>query len=234
MLGDEPARIRLVTADRIPQRTQCLFNRFGYHTDAARAVSVAQHELWPWPFVLVTGRRRHRMTIDQHRGTKIAMQTAEKTTQRPVIGLVQAFNALEGIVDRDTLVVDLLGIADHSGHGSKASRYAHRPRIRERWQAAFEHSRIKLIRLAIHVDKTARKMRAHHRVAAAHDACDQIVDKAVFRSAQSGDVQAAGCQKFARIGRSAVRGIEQHRPLAGGGLEYFEWRVELVANFTHA
>src|SRR6185437_14136033 len=55
MLGDEPTRIRLVAADRVAQRPQRLFNRFGYHTDTARTVSVAQHEFRPRPFVFVTG-----------------------------------------------------------------------------------------------------------------------------------------------------------------------------------
>jgi hypothetical protein len=74
---------------------------------------------------------------------------------------------------------------------------------------------------------------AHHRIAAAHDARDQIIDETVFRASQGGNIQPAGRQKITRVRRSAVGRIEQHRPLAGLGLENLEWRVEFVANFTH-
>src|SRR6185503_14562988 len=174
MLRDEPASIRLVAADRVAEGPQRLFNRFGDHTHTTRAVPIAQHEFRPRSFVLVTGRRWHRMAINQHCRAKIAMQTAEKPAQSPMIRLVEAFDALQGIVDWYALVVDFLGIANHSRDGSKASGYTHRPGIGEGRQAAIEHPRIELVWLAVHVDKTAGEVGAHHRIAAAHDARDEL------------------------------------------------------------
>ena len=119
------------------------------------------------------------------------------------------------VVDRDALVVDFLGVADHPRHGSQAARHPHRAGIGEGGQAALEHARIELIGLAVHVHEAAREMRAHQRIAVLHHAGDQVVDEAVLRPAQGGDIEPRDRQEGARIGRAAVRGIEQHRPLAG-------------------
>src|SRR4029079_7564760 len=86
------------------------------------------------------------MAINQHRCAEIAMQSAEKPAQSPMIRFVQAFDALQGVIDRNALVVDFLGVANHSCDRSKASSDTHRPGIGKRRQTAVEHPRLEVVR----------------------------------------------------------------------------------------
>ncbi len=157
------------------------------------------------------------------------MQLGEKPPQSPVIGLVQALDALQRIVDRNAPVVDFLRVADHARNRPQAAGNAHRARIGEGGQAAVEHARIELVGLAVDVNEAAREMGAHQRIAALDDAGDQIVDEAIFGTAQACPVPAAKCEELARIGRAAMGGIEQDRAGAFGRLDDLERRIELVA-----
>src|SRR5208283_1953262 len=62
---------------------------------------------------------------------------------------------------------------------------------------------------------------------------DQLVDKAVLRPAQGGDIEPRDGQEIARIGRATVRRVEQHRALAFGRVQDLERWIKLVAEFTH-
>ena len=184
---------------------------------AARAIAVAEHQIGPRPLVPRSGRRRHGMAINQHGGAEIAMQPHENPPQGAVVGLVQAVDPLERLGDRNTLIVDFLRIADHARNRAEPAGHPHRSRIGERRQPAVEHSRIKLVRLAIDVDIAAREMRSHQRVAARYDAGDQFVDEQIFGAAQGRKIEPRREQEFARINAAAMRRIEQdsglrHRP----------------------
>src|SRR4029077_8708089 len=76
-------------------------------------------------------------------------------------------------------------------------------------------------------------MRAHQGESALNHAGDEFIDEAVFRAPQGGDIEPAGREEIARVGRAAVRRIEQHRALTRLGLEDYERRIKLVADFAH-
>ena len=118
------------------------------------------------------------------------------------------------VVDRDALVVDFLGVADHPRHGAKPAGDPHRAGIGEGGQPALEHARIELVGLAVDVDIAAREMRPHQRIAALDHAGDQFVDEAVLGAAQRREIEPRHRQEVARIDRAAVRRIEQHRAVA--------------------
>src|SRR4029079_11477725 len=101
------------------------------------------------------------------------------------------------------------------------------------WQPCCKHERSELVGLAVHVDKTARKMRAHQGKSAVNHAGDEFIDEAVFRAPQGGDIEPAGREEIARVGRAGVRRIEHHRALTRLGLEDFVRRIKLVADFAH-
>ena len=146
------------------------------------------------------------MAIDQHGGAEVPVQAGKQPPQRPVVGLVEALDAPQRIVDRNALVVDFLGVADHPRHRAEATGDPHRAGIGEGRQPAFEHARIELVGLAIDVDETAREMRAHHRIAALDHARDQLVDKAVLGAAQAWRYR-AGRLPGNRAGRSSRCGV---------------------------
>ncbi len=137
------------------------------------------------------------------------------------------------VVDRDALVVDFLGVADHARHGAEAAGHAHGSGIGEGGQPALEHARVELVGLAVDVDETAREMRPHQRIALRHHAGDQGVDETVLGAPQGADIEPRNPQEFARIDRAAMRRIEQHRAAAGGRFHDLEGRIELFADFTH-
>ena len=168
-----------------------VLDRLGHHADAARAVAVAQHEFRPRPLVLVPGGRRHRMAIDQHRGAEIAVQPREQPAQRAVIGLVQALDAAQRVVDRNALVVDFLGVADHPRDGAEPAGDPHRAGIGEGRQAAFEHARIELVGLAVDVDESSAENARASADSRADHAGDQFVDEAVLGAAQRRRYRAA-------------------------------------------
>ncbi len=137
-------------------------------------------------------------------------------------------------VDRDALLVDFLRIADHARDGAEPARHPHRAGIREGRQPAVEHARVQFVRLAIDVDKAAREMRVHQRVAAADHATDQVIDVGIFRTAQRTQVEPRALQETARIDRSGMRRVEQHRAGQIGRLLDLKRRIEFVADFAHA
>ena len=65
------------------------------------------------------------MTVNQDCSAKIPVQPAEQAAQGAMIRLVKALNSPQRVINRYPLIVDLLGIADHAGHRSKATRHAH-------------------------------------------------------------------------------------------------------------
>jgi hypothetical protein len=97
-----------------------------------------------------------------------------------------------------------------------------------------EHARIELIGLAVHIDETARKMRAHDRIAAFHDPEDQFVDEGILRSAQRREIQPRRGEKVPRIDPSAMWRVEQHRAAQSLRLEDLESGIQLVVKFRHA
>ena len=141
------------------------------------------------------------MAVDQHRRAEIAMDAGEQPAQRPVIGLVEAFDPPHRVVDRNALAVDFLGVADHAGDGAEPAGDPHRAGIGEGRQAAVEHARIELVGLAVDVDIAAREVRPHHRMAAAQHAEDQLVDEGILRPAQRRHVEPRGGQEFPRVDR---------------------------------
>ena len=173
------------------------------------------------------------MAVDQHGGAEILVHPRKQPPQRAVVGLVQALDALERVVDRDAPVVDFLGVADDARDRAQAASDPHGAGIGERGQPALEHARIELVGLAVYVDEAAREMGAHQRVALTHHAGHQLVDEAVLGAAQGSDLEPGHRQEGARIDRSAVGRVEQHRAGAGRRLQDIERRVQLVAAVVH-
>src|SRR5262249_317916 len=144
VFGDEAAGVWLVAADGVAERPQSFLDGLRHHADAACAVAISEHELWSRPLIPMAGRRWHRMAIDQHGRAEFAMQTGKEPAQGAMIRLVEAFNALQGIIDRNALVIDFLRVSHHARHRSQAASDTHRTRIGERRQPAVEHAWIKL------------------------------------------------------------------------------------------
>ena len=111
VLGDEAAGIGLVAADRVALLAQGLLHHVGDDVDATGAVAVAEHEFGACTFVPMSGIRRHGMTVDQHGGAEFAVQAGEQAAQCAVIGLVQALDARQRVVDRNAVIVDFLRVA---------------------------------------------------------------------------------------------------------------------------
>ena len=137
------------------------------------------------------------MAIDQDGGAEIAVQPHEYAPQHAMIGLIEAVDPAQRLADRNALVVDFLGVADHARHSAEPAGDPHRAGIGERWQPAVEHPRIEFVGLAVDVDIAAREMRSHDRVAARDHAGDQFVDEAILGAAQRRQVEARGQQELA-------------------------------------
>ena len=135
---------------------------------------------------------------------------------------------MQGVVDRDALVVDFLRIADHARHGSESAGDAHRAGIGEGRQASLEHARIEFVGFAIDVHVATREVGAHQRIAARDHPGREFVDEGVLGTAQGGEVEAGGGEEGARIDAPAVRGIEQDRPAPVERLLDFERRIEFL------
>ena len=84
VLGDKPASIGFVAADRITHLPQNAFDRFRDRRDAARAIAVAEHHVGAWALVLGSGGGWHGMAIHQHGRAKFA----------PRLGWIQAHNLM--------------------------------------------------------------------------------------------------------------------------------------------
>ena len=234
MLGDETARIGLVAADRIAEVVQGRLDDVGDAGNAARSVAVAEHDIGPWAFVAAAGERRHRVAIDQDGGAEVAVHPRHQAAQGPVIGLVEALDAAQRVVHRNTLMVDFLGIADHARDRAEPARHPHRARIGERRQPPVEHAWIELVGLAVDVHIAAREMRAHEREAPPHHAGEQLVDEGVLGAPQLREVEPGGGQEGRRIDAAAMGRVENDRPLPFGGFQDFERRLKLVAIVAHA
>src|SRR5262249_22856517 len=125
VLGDKSAVVWLITADRIAERAQSLFDRLGHGADTTGAITVSQNKFGPRPFVPMTGGRGHRMAIDEHGSAELPVQPREQPPQGAMVWLVKALNPAQSVVDRDPLVINFLRVPHHSRHGPKATRNAH-------------------------------------------------------------------------------------------------------------
>jgi two-component system, cell cycle response regulator CpdR len=148
------------------------------------------------------------MAVDQRRGAEVGVDAGQQSPQRPVVGLVEAFDPPQRVVDGKPLVVDLLGIAHDPRHRAEPARDPHRAGVGEGRQPALEHARIELVGLAVDVDVAAREMRADERLAAADHPGDELVDEGILGAAQGGKIEPGGRQEGARIDPAAVRRIE--------------------------
>ena len=129
------------------------------------------------------------MAVDQHRRPELAVNLGHQPAEQPVIGLVEPLDPPQRVVDRDALVVDLLGVADHAGDRAEAAGDPHRAGVGEGRQPALEHARVELVGFPVDVDEAAREMGPHQRMAALHDAEQQFVDEAVLRAPQGREVE---------------------------------------------
>ena len=150
-----------------------------------------------------------------------------------MIRLVKAVDTAECFADRDALIVDLLGVADHAGDGAEAAGDAHRAGIGEGRQPAVEHARVEFVRLAVDIDIAAREVRPHQRMAARHDAGDQFVDKGVLGAAQGRQIKPRRQEEFARIDAAAMGRVEQDGATAFARLKRLERGIEFVLDFQH-
>jgi two-component system, cell cycle response regulator CpdR len=233
VLGDESPGIGLVAAHRIAQRAQGLLRALHHRGGAAGAVTVSDDDIRAWTLVLGAGRRRHGVAIDQHRGPELPVQTGKQAAQRPVIGLVEALDAPNGVVHGNALAIDLLRIAYDAGESAQSARNAHRAGIRKGREAAVEHARVKLIGLAIDVHVAAGEMGTQQGKAPPHHAERELVYEAVLRAAQCRNVEPGGGEERARIDTAAMGGVEQDRSAPLHRFEHFERWVELVFQFEH-
>ena len=173
------------------------------------------------------------MAIDQDGGAEIAVDAREQSPQRAVIGFVQAFDPADRVVDRNALAVDFLRVADHAGDGAEPARDPHRTGICERRQAAVEHPRIELIGLTVDVDIAAREVRPHHRMTAAQDAENQLIDKGILRPAQRRHIEPRCSQKLPWIDAAGVRRVEHDRTTPLDRFEHLERGVQFVFDHAH-
>ena len=65
------------------------------------------------------------MAIDQDRTAKIALQPHEEPAQRPVVRLIKPINAPHRFRDRNTLIIDFLGIAHHARDRAEPACHPH-------------------------------------------------------------------------------------------------------------
>ena len=197
MLGDEAARIGLVAAHRIAQAPQGLLDRFGDRRDATRPVAVAEHHVGARALVLGAGGRRHGVAVDQDGRPEIAVNAREQAPQHPMVGFIESLDAPNGIVDRDALTVNLLGIADYARHGSKPPGDSHGSGVGEGREPALEHPGVELIGFAVHIHVAAWKVGTHHGVATSHHASHELVDEGVLRASQSSEIEPGSDQASA-------------------------------------
>ena len=139
------------------------------------------------------------MAVDQHRSAEVAVNPCEEPSQRPMIGLVEALDSPNRVVDRNSLAIDFLGVADHPGDGAESAGDPHGTGVGEGGQATLEHARIEFIRLAIDVDIAAREVRAHQRIAAVDDTGKQFIDERILRAPQRQDIEPSRPQELTWI-----------------------------------
>ena len=112
--------------------------------------------------------------------------------------------ALFGFGIGERLTVDFSGVGDHAGDGAEPACDAQRARVDMRRQRIGEHGRIKFIRFAVGVEIGAGKMRVDERCAQRHDACENLLHKAVLRAAQGHGVEVGPFDEGRRIDAAAV------------------------------
>src|SRR5947209_6083804 len=139
------------------------------------------------------------MAVDQNGGAEIALNAREYTAQGPMIGLIQSLDAADGVVDGNPVRIDLLRLANDPRDRPKATGYAHGSRIGKGRQPAFEHARIELVRLAVHVDIAAGEVRPHERIAAPHHTDHKLIDEGILGPPQGCDIKPGSGEERARI-----------------------------------
>ena len=144
------------------------------------------------------------MAIDQNRGAEFVVQPHEHAAQRAMIGLIEPVDPAHRFRNRNALIVDFLGVADHARHGAEPAGDPHRAGIGEGRQPAVEHARVELVGLAVDVDIAAREMRPHHRMAAADHALDQFADEGIFGAAQRHQIEPRSLKEGLRIDPPAM------------------------------
>ena len=71
------------------------------------------------------------MAIDQHCRAEVAVRAGDQPAQRAVVGLVQPLDTGQRFVDRNALIVDLVGVSDNARDRSQSAGHPHRPGIGE-------------------------------------------------------------------------------------------------------
>ena len=146
---------------------------------------------------------------------------------------MEAVDTAERFANRDALIVDLLGVADHASDGAEAAGDTHRAGIGEGRQPAVEHARVEFVRLAVDIDIAAREVRPHQRMATPDHAGDQLVDEGVLGTAQGRQIKPRRQQEFARIDAAAMGRVEQDGATAFARLKRLERGIEFVLDFQH-
>ena len=104
---------------------------------------------------------RHGMAIDQQAAAEARAGRGQYLAQRIVIGPVVGIDAPFRVVEAQRAGIDLFAVGDYLGDRAEPCRHARRAGVDERRQLVLEHRGIQLERLAIGVDKGARKARSN-------------------------------------------------------------------------
>jgi len=115
------------------------------------------------------------------------------------------------LADRQARRVDVHVLADDAWNRAEPAGHAHGPGIGEGGQAALEHARIELVRLAVDVKERARERRMQQRRAKPGNGQEQLVDEIVFRPPQTRQIEPTLIEKTRRVAAPRMRTVEDER-----------------------
>ena len=123
--------------------------------------------------------------------------------------------------------IDRLGVADDARNRPEPGRHAQRAGVGVVGKRPVEHARVEFERLAIEVEKRARKARPEQRRAERHARQKQLVDERVLGAAQGQRVEPRGGEERARVARAGMRRIEHQRRDQARRLDHLERRLNV-------
>ena len=168
------------------------------------------------------------MAVDEDGMSEEAGSPVHELAQHAVIGLVEPFDAPQGLFDRDPSAIDFLSVRDDPRDRAEPAGDPHRARVGEGREAALEHPRIELVGLPVQVEEGAREARRHQGRAEFHHRREELVHEGVLGTPQGERIETGLGEKGRRIERAGVGRIEHERHALPRRFGNEERRFELV------
>jgi len=204
---------RVVDLHGVAHAGQHLSREFGERRIAARAVSIAEHEVGARPagaaLALSARNGVHRMAVDVKAEAKARVSRGDALLKRTVIWRVAAFDARAHLLHGELALIDRLTVVERAPDERLADVGLAAGLMLEWPVPAFDEREVDIGVVTVRVDVGSRRLRCQQPHASLGGGQQQLVDEAVLAIAQR--VLADSGTEVGRTDAPTVRRIEQQR-----------------------